>query len=104
MAEAEKRGFKRLRLPFRGMATFGSHGQKEVEARDISAGSAYLIADICPSIGEQVKLFMRWPRESEHPGIILNAEGTVFRVDQLSEGAWGCVIKFEEMPNLVWKK
>ena len=100
----ERRGFTRLRLPFKGRATFNGGGEKMVEARDISAGSAYIVADTCLSIGEEVKLLMQWPSETEDPAVILDAEGTVFRVDELSEDAWGCVIKFEEMPDLPWKK
>ncbi len=103
MTEAERREFKRLPLPFKGVATFSSHGQKEVEATDISARSVYLIADTCLSIGEQVNLLMRWPTEKKLPGIILNADGIVFRVEQLSEKVWGCVVKFEEMPDMVWE-
>ena len=103
MREPDRREFKRLRLPFRGIATFSSHGQKEVEAQDISVASAYLIADTSLNIGEEVKLFMQWPPENNQPGVILNADGTVLRVEQLSEKAWGCVVKFEEMPDLVWK-
>lgn len=104
MDEEEKREFTRLRLPFKGKATFSGHGEREVEAKDISAGSAYLIADICLNIGEEVKLFMQWPSESADPVVILDAQGTVFRVEQLSESSWGCVVKFEEMPDLAWKK
>ncbi len=103
MREPDRREFKRLRLPFRGMATFSSHGQKEVEAKNISAGSAYLIVDTCLSIGEQVNLFMRWPPETKQPGIILNADGKVHRVVQLSEKVWGCVVKFKVRPEMVWE-
>ncbi len=103
MRVPDRREFKRLRLPFKGMATFSSHGQKEVEAQNISVGSAYLIADTCLSIGEEVTLIMRWPPEKDQPGVILNADGTVLRVEQISKKAWGCVVKFEEMPDLVWK-
>jgi hypothetical protein len=103
MTEAERREFKRLRLPFKGVATFSSHGKMEVEARDISAGSAYLIVDTCLSIKEQVNLFMRWPHEREQPGIRLNADGEVHRVEQLSEKVWGCVVKFEVTPEMVWE-
>ena len=103
MTEAERREFKRLRLPFKGVATFSSHGQKEVEATNISAGSVYLIADTCLSIGEQVNLSMRWPPEKKLPGIRLKADGTVGRVEQLSEKVWGCVVEFDKMPDLVWE-
>jgi len=103
MTEAERREFKRLRLPFKGVATFSSHGQKEVEATDISAGSAYLIVDTCLSIKEQVNLFMRWPHDRKLPGIKLKADGKVHRVEQLSEKVWGCVVEFDEMPDLVWE-
>ena len=104
MTEDERRGFTRLRLPFKGKATFNGHGEKEVEAKDISAGSAYLISDTCVSIGEEVKLFMQWPADNADPVVVLDAQGTVFRVEPLSENSWGCVIKFEEMPDLAWKK
>ncbi|MCZ6484626.1 MAG: PilZ domain-containing protein [Acidobacteria bacterium] len=103
MREPDRREFKRLRLPFRGTATFSDHGQKKVEARNISVASAYLIADTKLSIGEAVKLFMRWPPEDNLPGVILKANGTVLRVEKLSKKAWGCVVKFEQMPDLVWK-
>ncbi len=103
MREPDRREFKRLRLPFRGTATFSGHGQKEVEAKNISVASAYLIVDTCLSIGEAVKLLMRWPPEDNQPGVILKADGTVLRVEQLSEKTWGCVVKFEKMPDLVWK-
>ena len=103
MTEAERREFKRLPLPFKGVATFSSHGQKDVEATDISAGSVYLIADTCFSIGEQVNLFMRWPPETKQPGVRLKADGKVTRVEQLSEKVWGCVVKFEVMPEMVWE-
>ena len=79
MGEEEKREFTRLRLPFKGKATFSGHGEREVEAKDISAGSAYLIADICLNIGEEVKLFMQWPSENADPVVFLDAQGTWFR-------------------------
>ncbi|MEE8348668.1 MAG: PilZ domain-containing protein [Acidobacteriota bacterium] len=104
MSKENRRGFRRLRLPFKGKAIFSSHGEKIVEARDISAGSAYLIADTCLDLGDEVKLRMRWPDGSDDPFVILDAEGTVFRVEQISENAWGCVVKFTEMPDLAWKK
>ena len=103
MREPDRRKFKRLRLPFRGIATFSSHGQQEVEAQNISVASAYLLVDTSLNIGEEVKLFMQWPPENNQPGVILNADGTVLRVEPLSKKAWGCVVKFEEMPDLVWK-
>ncbi len=100
----DKRGFRRLRLPFKGTATFSTHGEKVVEAKDISAGSAYLVVDTLLSIGEKVKLLMQWPSESEDPVVVLDAEGAVFRIEPLSENTWGCVVKFEETPDLAWKK
>ena len=103
MTEAERREFRRLRLPFKGVATFSSHGQKEVEATHISAGSIYLITDTCFSIKERVNLSMRWPPETEQPGVRLKADGTVCRVEQLSEKVWGCVVKFKVMPEMVWE-
>ena len=103
MTEAERREFKRLPLPFKGVATFSSHGQKEVEATDISARSVYLIADTCLSIGERVNLFMRWPNDRKLPGIELKADGKVHRVEQLSEKVWGCVVKFKVTPEMVWE-
>jgi hypothetical protein len=104
MTEENRRGFRRLRLPFKGKATFSSHGEKVVETKDISAGSAYIVVDTLLSIGEEVKLAMQWPSESEDPVVVLDAEGTVFRIEKLSETAWGCVIKFEEVPDLAWEK
>ncbi len=104
MSKDEKREFTRLRLPFKGKANFSGHGQRDVEARDISAGSAYLIADICLNIGETVDLLMQWPSENADPVVTMDAQGTVFRVEQLSESSWGCVVKFEEMPDLAWEK
>ncbi len=103
MTEAERREFKRLPLPFKGVATFSSHGQKEVEATDISAGSIYLIADTCFSIEERVNLSMRWPPGRKLPGVKLKGDGTVHRVEQLSEKVWGCVVKFDKTPELVWE-
>jgi len=51
MTGEEKRGFKRLALPFKGTARFSTHGEREIVAKDISAGSAYLIVTTCPDIG-----------------------------------------------------
>ncbi len=104
MAGEEKRGFKRLALPFKGTARFSTHGEREVVAKDVSAGSAYLIVTTCPDIGEQVTLLMRWPPEQEHQGIVLDGDGEVLRVDKLSDGSWGCVVKFPDPPDLIWKK
>jgi len=104
MTEENRRGFRRLRLPFKGTAIFSTHGEKVVEAKDISAGSAYLVVDTLLSIGEKVKLLMQWPSESEDPVVVLDAEGAAFRIEPLSENTWGCVIKFEETPDLAWKK
>ncbi len=104
MTGEEKRGFKRLVLPFKGTARFSTHGEREVVAKDISAGSAYLIVPACPDIGEQVTLLMRWPAEQEHQRIVLDGDGEVLRVDKLSDGSWGCVVKFPDRPNLIWKK
>jgi hypothetical protein len=104
MSDEEKREFTRLRLPFKGRATFSSHGQREVETKDISAGSAYIIADICLDIGERVTLLMQWPSENADPVVTMDAEGTVYRVEPISESAWGCVVNFDEKPDLAWKK
>jgi len=104
MSGEEKRGFKRLTLPFKGTARFSTNGEREVVAKDISAGSAYLIVPTCPDIGEQVTLLMRWPAEQEHQRIVLDGDGEVLRVDKLSDGSWGCVVKFPDRPNLIWKK
>ena len=104
MSGEEKWDFKRLTLPFKGTARFSIHGEREVVAKDISAGSAYLIVTTCPDIGEQVTLLMRWSAEQEHQRILLDGDGEVLRVDKLSDGSWGCVVNFPDPPNLIWKK
>ncbi|MDA2933664.1 PilZ domain-containing protein [Acidobacteria bacterium AH-259-D05] len=99
MSYEEQRVFERIDVHFMATIIFEVEGKelrKEVEAKDFSAGGAYLVTDACPNVGDEVKIRLHL-KESK---AVFESLGTVLRVDQLSEKRCGFAVRFEEIPNL----
>ena len=95
---SEKRSPERFCVGLRGRATFEVEGQaveRKVLSRDISAYGAYLLANTCPEIGDDVEVYLDEPADPKQPEIILGAVGTILRVDKLSERGYGFAVKFD---------
>ncbi len=98
LPEVERRAVTRLPLPITGTVTLDIQGkevEKTVKTKDISAGGGYFISDTCPAIGDGVKLLLQWPPAGKEAELIINATGTVLRIDALPEKKWGFAVLFD---------
>ncbi len=98
LPEIERRAVTRLGLPLTGTVTLEIQGEevkKTVKTKDISAAGGYFISDTSPAIGDQVKLMLRWPPAGKETELIINATGTVLRIDSLLEQKWGFAVLFD---------
>ncbi len=98
LPEVERRAVTRLGLPLTGKVTLeiqGKEVEKTVKTRDISAAGGYFISDTSPAIGDQVKLLLQWPPDGKEPELIINATGTVLRIESLGEKKWGFAVLFD---------
>jgi hypothetical protein len=94
----EARAHTRLEVQLKGEGTFNIEGkelQLEVVATDISVGGAYCLTDTSPEIGDKIKLHLRWSLEGQRSELVLNAVGTILRVDPQPEGNYGFAVKFD---------
>ena len=98
LPEIERRAVTRLGLPLTGTVTLeiqGKEVEKTVKTKDISAAGGYFISDTSPAIGDQVKLLLQWPPDGKEAELIINATGTVLRIDSLPEKKWGFAVLFD---------
>ncbi len=98
LPEIERRAVTRLGLPLTGKVTLeiqGTEVEKAVKTRDISAAGGYFISDASPAIGDQVKLLLQWPPAGTEAELIINATGTVLRIEALPEKKWGFAVLFD---------
>ncbi len=98
MPEIERRAVTRLGLPLTGKVTLeiqGKEVERAVRTKDISAAGGYFISGTSPAIGDQVKLVLRWPPAGKEAELIINATGTVLRIDALPERKWGFAVLFD---------
>ena len=96
--EVERRAVTRLGLPLTGKVTLeiqGKEVEKTVKTKDISAAGGYFISDTSPATGDRVKLLLQWPPDGKEPDFIINATGTVLRIDSLPEKKWGFAVLFD---------
>ncbi len=101
LPEVERRAVTRLGLPLTGTVILeiqGKEVEKTVKTKDISAAGAYFTSDVSPVIGERVKVLLQWPPDGKEPELIINATGTVLRIDSVSENKWGFAILFDVKP------
>ena len=101
LPEVERRAVTRLGLPLTGTVTLeiqGKEVEKTVKTKDISAAGGYFISDTCPAIGDRVKLLLQWPPDGKEPELIINATGTVLRIDSLPGTKWGFAVLFDVKP------
>ena len=102
LPEIERRAVTRLGLPLTGKVTLeiqGKEVEKTVKTKDISAAGGYFISDTSPAIGDRVKLLLQWPPDGKEPDFIINATGTVLRIDSLPEKKWGFAVLFDVLPQ-----
>ena len=102
LTEVERRAVTRLGLPLTGRVLLEIQGEEveiTVKTKDISAAGGYFIADMSPVVGDRVKLLLQWPPDGGAPELIINATGTVLRVESLSEKKWGFAILFDVKPG-----
>ena len=98
LPEIERRAVTRLGLPLTGKVTLeiqGKEVERAVRTKDISAAGGYFISGASPAIGDQVKLVLRWPPAGKEAELIINATGTVLRIDALPERKWGFAVLFD---------
>ena len=98
LPEIERRAVTRLGLPLTGTVTLeiqGKEVERSVRTKDISAAGGYFISDTRPAIGDRVKLVLQWPPDGKEPELIINATGTVLRIDSLPEQKWGFAVLFD---------
>ncbi len=98
LPEIERRAVTRLGLPLTGTITReikGKEVEKKVRTKDISAAGGYFMSDTCPAIGDRVKLLLQWPPDGGEPELLINATGTVLRIDSLAGTKWGFAVLFE---------
>ncbi len=98
LPEIERRAVTRLGLPLTGTVTLeiqGKQVEKKLTTKDISAAGGYFISDTSPTIGDQVKLLLQWPPDGKEPELIINATGTVLRIDSLPERKSGFAVLFD---------
>ena len=98
LPEVERRAVTRLGLPLTGTVTLeiqGKEVEKTVKTKDISAAGGYFMGDTSPAIGDHVKLLLQWPPDGKEPELIINATGTVLRIDSLPEQKWGFAVLFD---------
>ena len=101
LPEVERRAVTRLGLPFTGTVTReiqGKEVEKTVKTKDISAAGGYFISDTSPAIGDRVKLLLQWPPDGKEPELIINATGTVLRIDSLPGTKSGFAVLFDVKP------
>ncbi len=98
LPEIERRAVTRLGLPLTGKVTLeiqAKEVEKTVRTKDISAAGGYFISDTSPAIGDRVKLLLQWPPYGKEPELVINATGTVLRIDSLLEKKWGFAVLFD---------
>lgn len=98
LPETERRAVTRLGLPLTGTVTLEIQGKKverAVQTKDISAAGGYFMSDTSPAIGDHVKLLLQWPPDGKESELIINATGTVLRIDFLPEQKWGFAVLFD---------
>ncbi len=98
LPEVERRAVTRLGLPLTGKVTFeiqGKEVEKAVKTKDISAAGGYFISETSPAIGDQVKLLLQWPPAGKDAELLINATGTVLRIDSLAGRKWGFAVLFD---------
>ena len=101
LPEVERRAVTRLGIPFTGTVTReiqGKEVEKTVKTKDISAAGGYFISDTSPAIGDRVKLLLQWPPDGKEPELIINATGTVLRIDSLPGTKSGFAVLFDVKP------
>ena len=99
LVSSEERFSKRLDVGLTGKAIFSSLGrpvESRVTAKDLSAHGAYLVSSSSPAVGDPVQVHLH----RQEPKISFYAEGTVTRVDRLSEGEHGIAVQFQTIPDL----
>jgi len=98
LPEVERRAVTRLGLPLTGKVTFeiqGKEVEKAVKTKDISAAGGYFISETSPAIGDKVKLLLQWPPAGQEAELLINATGTVLRIDSLAQRKWGFAVLFD---------
>jgi hypothetical protein len=98
LPEVERRAVTRLGLPLTGKVIFeiqGKEVEKAVKTKDISAAGGYFISGTSPAIGDQVKLLLQWPPAGKEAELLINATGTVLRIDALAGRKWGFAVLFD---------
>ena len=101
LPEVERRAVTRLGLPLTGTVILevqGKEVEKTVQTKNISAAGAYFISELSPTIGDRVKVLLEWPPDGKEPELIINATGTVLRIESLSGKKWGFAILFDVKP------
>ena len=63
--------------------------------RDISQHGVYLISDVRPGLGCQVKLLLKWPKEGSVEEQPLELCGKVVRLENLSVEVYGFAVDFD---------
>lgn len=102
LPEIERRAVTRLGLPLTGTVILevqGKEVEKTIKTRDISASGGYFISEMSPTIGDRVKLFLEWPPDGKEPELLIKANGTVLRIESLSDKEWGFAVLFDVKPN-----
>jgi hypothetical protein len=102
LPEIERRAVTRLGLPLKGTVILkiqDKEVEKTVKTRDISAAGGYFFSELSPTIGDRVKLLLQWPPDGKEPELLINAMGTVLRIDCVSDKEWGFAVLFDVKPN-----
>jgi hypothetical protein len=109
MEENDKRAATRLRIPLEGTATLcsgesnlsPSKNQLEVTANNISALGGYFFTSNCPEVGATLEFRLRDSSDSKKTKTAFEVSGTVIRVEELEQGAYGFAVQFKNAPDMV---
>ena len=105
-----KRKEQRFHIELMGTAILDSaNGKQErkIKTRDLCASGGYFFTDSSspydprsPWEGDQVKIRLQWPSQSEEPDTKFEILGTVLRAEQLSKETCGFAVAFQEIVDL----